>query len=47
MSYKKKKKKKERYLALKTWHAVKKAFEDINVTEDFKRKAQDWQPEDE
>lgn len=41
----------KRYLALKTWQSVKKrlcsVFEAINVTEDFKRKTQDWQSKDE
>lgn len=42
---------KKRYLALKTWQSVKRrlcfVFEAINVTEDFKRKTQDWQSQDE
>lgn len=41
----------KRYPALKTWQSVKKrlclVFEAINVTEDFKRKTQDWQSKDE
>lgn len=41
----------KRYPALKTWQSVKRRlcllFEAINVTEDFKRKTQDWQSKDE